>query len=136
MATDWTTPNGSKLAEFWPITRLNNYAVGAQNEGRSQSDTLADLMLKNLSEDIGGEGQRAPNGRDQEPLFRGRSLLRSERFEAPDTQSATPLQRRGDCSGDLGPAGSPPVVNGMDVAQFKDGRIRSLSTSSATDDGH
>ena len=26
----------------------------------------------------------------------------------------------------LGPAGSPPVVNGMDVAQFKDGRIRSL----------
>ena len=26
----------------------------------------------------------------------------------------------------LGPAGSPPVVNGMDVAQFKDGPIRSL----------
>src|SRR5260370_9664086 len=26
----------------------------------------------------------------------------------------------------LGPAGSPPVANGMDVARFKDGRIRSL----------
>jgi hypothetical protein len=26
----------------------------------------------------------------------------------------------------LGPAGSPPVVNGMGVAQFKDGHIRSL----------
>jgi len=26
----------------------------------------------------------------------------------------------------LGPAGSPPVVNGMDIAQFKDGRIHSL----------
>jgi SnoaL-like domain len=26
----------------------------------------------------------------------------------------------------LGPAGSSPVVTGMDVAQFKDGRIRSL----------
>jgi hypothetical protein len=26
----------------------------------------------------------------------------------------------------LGPAGSPPVANGMDVARFKDGRIHSL----------
>jgi hypothetical protein len=26
----------------------------------------------------------------------------------------------------LGPVGSPPVVNGMDIARFKDGRIHSL----------
>jgi hypothetical protein len=112
------------------------------------SDTLADLMLRNLSE-VFGE-------RDSERRMAAIKNLYSEdavffeaeqRFEGCQTISdavaalqasfpaefefsaVAPPARNHDVGRlfwRLGPAGSPPVVNGMDVAQFKDGRIHSL----------
>ena len=125
--------------------RANKNAVGAKTKDNSVRDTLAHLMLRNLSE-VFGERDSERQGRDQEPLFRGRSLLRSENQSGADNQrrrcsasglfsrrvrilgggSPCPQSRRRAIVLAIGPAGCPPVVNGMDVAQFKDGRIRSL----------
>src|SRR5258707_12177451 len=111
------------------------------------SDTLADLLLRNLSE-VFGE-------RDSERRMAAIKNLYSEdavffeaeqRFEGRQTISdaiaalqasfpaefefspvAPPARNHdvGRLSWRLGPAACPPVLNGMDVAQFQDGRIHS-----------
>jgi SnoaL-like protein len=112
------------------------------------SDTLADLLLKNLSEVF---GERDSERRmtaiknlysedavffEAEQRFEGRQTISDAvaalqaSFPAEFEFSAVAPPARNHDVGRLfwrlGPAGSPPVVNGMDVAQFKDGRIRSL----------
>ena len=112
------------------------------------SDTLADLLLRNLSE-VFGE-------RDSQRRIAAITDLYSEdavffeadqRFEGRETisdavaalQASLPAEFEfsavafparnhdmGRLFWRLGPAGSSPVVTGLDVAQFKDGRIRSL----------
>jgi hypothetical protein len=114
----------------------------------SMSDTLAYLMLRNLSEVF---GERDTERRmaaiknlysedavffEAERRFEGRqaisdavtALQASSPSEFEFTAVAPPARNHdvGRLFWRLGPAGSPPVVNGMDVAQFKDGRIRSL----------
>ena len=112
------------------------------------SDTLADLMLRNLSEVF---GERDAERRmaaiknlysedavffEAEQRFEGRRAI-SDAVGAlqasipPEFEfsAAAPAARNHDVGRlfwRLGPAGSPPVVNGMDVARFKDGRICSL----------
>src|SRR3979411_2692939 len=115
----------------------NKDAVGAKTKDDSMSDTLGDLMLRNLSE-VFGE-------RDSERRIAAIKNLYSEdavffeteqRFEGRQTISdaiaalqasfpaefefsaAAPPARNHDVGRlfwRLGPAGSPPVVNGMDV---------------------
>ena len=112
------------------------------------SDTLADLMLRNLSEVF---GERDSERRmtaiknlysedaaffEAEQRFEGReaigaavaALQASFPAEFEFTAVAPPARNHdiGRLFWRLGPAGSPPVVTGMDVARFKDGRIRSL----------
>ena len=48
-----------------------------QNEGRFRERHTGKSHVEEPLRGIRREGQRAPNDRDQEPLFRGRSLLRS-----------------------------------------------------------
>ena len=112
------------------------------------SDTLADLMLKNLSEVFGerdSERRMAAikNLYSEDPVF----FEADQRFEGRESISdavaalqaslpaeiefsaVAPPARNHDVGRlywRLGPAGSPPVVNGMDIAQFKNGRIHSL----------
>jgi hypothetical protein len=111
-------------------------------------DALADLMLRNLSE-VFGE-------RDSERRLAAIKNLYSEDavfFEAErrfggyqtisdavqalqatfpakfEFSAVAPPARNHDVGRlfwRLGPTGSPPVVNGMDIARFKDGRIHSL----------
>jgi hypothetical protein len=123
----------------------------------SVSDTLAGLMLKNLS---GVFGERDSERRmaaiknlysedavffEVEQRFEGRqaisdavaALQASLPAEFEFSAVAPPARNHdvGRLLWRLGPAGSPPVVTGMDVAQFKDGRIQSLYTF-LNDQGH
>jgi hypothetical protein len=112
------------------------------------SDTLAGLMLRNLSEIF---GERDSDRRmaaiktlysedavffEAEQRFKGRQAI-SEAIAALQASfpaefeftAAAPAARNHDVGRlfwRLGPRGSPPVVSGMDVAQFKDGRICAL----------
>ena len=112
------------------------------------SDTLADLMLRNLSEVFGERDSERRMASiknlysedavffEAEQRFEGRQTISDAvaalqaSFPAEFEFSAVAPPARNHDVGRLfwrlGPAGSPPVVNGMDVAQFKDGRIRSL----------
>ena len=112
------------------------------------SDTLADLMLRNLSEVFGerDSGRRMAAIEDlysedavffeAEQRFEGRqtisdavaALQASFPAEFEFSPVAPPVRNHdvGRLFWRLGPAGSPPVVNGMDIAQFKDGRIQSV----------
>src|SRR5262249_8145548 len=126
----------------------NNYPVGAKTKDDSVSDTLADLMLKNLSEVFGGRDSERrmaaikslysedPVFFEAEQRFDGREAI-SDAVAALQVSfpaefeflAVAPPARNHDVGRlywRLGPAGSPPVVNGMDIAQFKDGRIHSL----------
>ena len=125
----------------------NKDAVGAKTKDNSVRDTLAHLMLRNLSEVFGerdSERRMAAikNLSSEAPLFSKRnSGSRGARQSATpcsaqrllpaefEFSAVVPPARNHDVGRlfwQLGPAGSPPVVNGMDVAQFKDGRIHSL----------
>ena len=116
--------------------------------GIAASDTLASILLRNLSE-VFGE-------RDSERRIAAIKDLYSEdavffeadqRFEGHETindavaalqaslpaefvfSAVAPPARNHDMGRlfwRLGPAGASPVVTGLDVAQFKDGRIHSL----------
>ena len=112
------------------------------------SDTLADLMLRNLSEVFGErDGDRRMAAIENlysedavffeaERRFEGHQAINDAvaalqaSFPAEFEFSAVAPPARNHDVGRLfwrlGPAGSPPVVNGMDVAQFKDGRIHAL----------
>jgi SnoaL-like domain len=114
----------------------------------SMSDALADLMLRNLSEVFGErDGERrlaaVKNLYSEDAVFfevEQRSEGRQTISDAVATlqasfpaeyqfSAAAPPARNHDVGRlfwRLGPAGSSPVVSGMDIAQFKDGRIRSL----------
>ena len=112
------------------------------------SDTLADLMLRNLSEVF---GERHSERRmaaiknlysedavffEAERRFEGRQTISDAvatfqaSFPAEFKFSAVAPPARNHEVGRLfwrlDPAGSPPVANGMDVTRFKDGRIHSL----------
>jgi hypothetical protein len=114
----------------------------------SVTDTQADLMLRNLSEVF---GERDSERRmtaiknlysedavffEADRRFEGRQAISDAvaelqaSFPAEFEFSAVTSPARNHDVGrlfwGLGPAGSSPVVTGMDVAQFKDGRIRSL----------
>ena len=112
------------------------------------SDPLADLMLKNLSEVFGERNSERRMAAiksvyseeavffEAEQRFEGRQAISDAvaalqaSFPAEFEFSAVAPPARNHDVGRLfwrlGPAGSPPVVNGMDIAQFSDGRIRSL----------
>jgi predicted SnoaL-like aldol condensation-catalyzing enzyme len=119
-----------------------------QNRGRSMSDTLANLMLRNLTEVF---GERDSTRRiaaikslysedavffEAEQRFEGHhaisdavaALQASMPGEFAFSAAAPPARNHdiGRLFWRLGPAGSPAVVNGMDIAQFRDGRICSL----------
>ena len=112
------------------------------------SDTLTDLMLRNLCEVF---GERDSERRmtaiknlysedavffEAEQRFQGRQAIGDAvaalqaSFPAEFEFSAVAPPARNHDVGRLfwrlGPAGPPPVVTGMDVARFKDSRIRSL----------
>jgi hypothetical protein len=114
----------------------------------SMSDTLADLMLRNLCEVF---GERDSERRmtaiknlysedavffESKRRFEGRqaigdaiAALQASFPAAFEFSAVAPPARNHDVGRlfwRLGPAGSPPVVTGMDVARFKDSRIRSL----------
>jgi hypothetical protein len=114
------------------------------------SDTLADLMLRNLSEVFGERDSERRMAAiknlysedavffDGEERYEGRQAI-SDAVTAlqgstpPEFEfsAVAPPARNHDVGRlfwQLGPAGSPPVVTGMDVAQFKDDRINSLYT--------
>jgi hypothetical protein len=121
------------------------------------SDTLADLMLRNLSEVFGERDSERRMAAiknlysedavffEAEQRFEGRQAISDAvaalqaSFPAEFEFSAVAPPARNHDVGRLlwrlGPAGSPPVVNGMDVVQFKDGRIRSLYVF-MSDQGH
>jgi hypothetical protein len=126
----------------------NKDAVGAKTKDNSVRDTLAHLMLRNLSEVFGERDSERRMAAiknlysedavffEAEQRFEGRQTI-SDAVAAlqasfPDEfefSAVAPPARNHDVGRlfwRLGPAGSPPVVNGMDVAQFKDGRIHSL----------
>ena len=112
------------------------------------SDPLADLMLKNLSEVFGERNSERRMAAiksvyseeavffEAEQRFEGRQAISDAvaalqaSFPAEfEFSAAAPPSRNHDVGRlfwQLGPAGSPAVVNGMDIAQFSDGRIRSL----------
>lgn len=112
------------------------------------SDTPADLMLKNLSEVFGERDSERRMAAienlysedavffEAEQRFAGRraisdaiAALQASFPAGFEFSAAAPPARNHDVGRvfwRLGPPGSPPVVNGMDVAQFEDGRIRSL----------
>ena len=114
----------------------------------SVSDTLAALMLKNLLEVFGERDSERRMAAiknlysedavlfEVEQQFEGRqrisdavaALQASLPAEFEFSAVAPPARNHdvGRLHWRLGPAGSPPVVKGMDVAQFRDGRIRSL----------
>jgi hypothetical protein len=114
----------------------------------SVSDPLADLMLKNLSEVFGERNSERRMAAiksvyseeavffEAEQRFEGRQAISDAvaalqaSFPAEfEFSAAAPPSRNHDVGRlfwQLGPAGSPAVVNGMDIAQFSDGRIRSL----------
>jgi hypothetical protein len=114
----------------------------------SVSDPLADLMLKNLSEVFGERDSERRMAAiknlyseeavffEAEQRFEGRQAISDAvaalqvSFPAEFEFSAVaPPSRNHDVGRlfwQLGPAGFPAVVNGMDIAQFSDGRIRSL----------
>lgn len=116
--------------------------------GSPISDTLADLMLRNLSEVFGerdGERRMAAIEKlysedavffEAEQRFEGHRAISDAVAALQATLPAefefsamAPPARNHDVGRlfwRLGPPGSPPVVNGMDVVQFKDGRIRLL----------
>ncbi len=128
--------------------RANKDAVGVKTKANSMSDTLADLMLKNLSEVFGERDSERRMAAiknlysDDAVFFEGKQRFEGRQrisdavaalqasFPAEFEFSAvTPPARNHDVGRlfwRLGPPGSPPVVNGMDIAQFKDGRIHSL----------
>ena len=111
------------------------------------SDTLADLMFRNLSEVFGERdserrmaaikslysedavsSKRSSGSRDARLSDAVAALQASFPAEFEFSAVAPPARNHdvGRLIWRLGPAGSPPVVSGMDVAQFKDGRIHSL----------
>ena len=126
----------------------NKDAVGAKTKDDSVRDTLAHLMLRNLSEVFGERDSERRMAAiknlysedavffEAEQRFEGRQTISDAvaalqaSFPAEFEFSAVAPPARNHDVGRLfwrlGPAGSPPVVNGMDVAQFKDGRIHSL----------
>lgn len=126
----------------------NKDAVGAKTKDNSVRDTLAHLMLRNLSEVFGERDSERRMAAiknlysedaiffEAERQFEGRQAISDAvaalqaSFPAEFEFSAVAPPARNHDVGRLfwrlGPAGSPPVVNGMDVAQFKDGRIHSL----------
>ena len=120
-----------------------------KTKGETVSDTLADhLMLRNLFEVFGERDSERRMAAienlysedavffEAEQRFEGRQAIGGAvaalqaSFPAEFQFSAVAPPARNHDVGrlfwQLGPAGSPPVVNGMDIAQFKDGRIRSL----------
>jgi hypothetical protein len=121
------------------------------------SDTLADLMLRNLFEVFGERDSERRMAAiknlysedavffEAERRFEGRqaisdavtALQASLPAEFEFSAVAPPARNHdiGRLLWRLGPAGSLPVVNGMDVVQFKDGRIRSLYVF-MSDQGH
>ena len=121
------------------------------------SDTLADLMLKNLSEVFGerdSERRMAAikNLYSEDAVFfeagrrfEGRQAISDAvaalqasfpaEFEFSAVAPAARNHEVGRLFWRLGPAGFPPAINGMGVAEFKDGRLHSLYVF-LTDQGH
>jgi SnoaL-like domain len=117
-------------------------------EDDAMSDILANLMLKNLSEVFGERDSERRMAAiknlytedavffEAEQRFEGRQTISDAvaalqaSFPAEfEFSAAAPPARNHDIGRlfwRLGPAGSAPVVSGMDIAQFKDGRIHSL----------
>ena len=112
------------------------------------SDQLADLLSRNLSE-VFGERDSERRIAAIESLYSEDAVFfeAEQRFDGRQTisdaiatlQASVPAEFEfsavapparnhdvGRLFWQLGPPGSPPVVTGMDIAQFEDGRIRSL----------
>src|SRR5260370_10358743 len=126
----------------------DKYAVGTKTKDDSVSDTLADLMLRNLSEVFGERDSERRMAAiknlysedavffEAEQRFEGRQTISDAiaalqaSFPAEFEFSAVAPPARNHDVGRLfwrlGPPGPPPPVNRVDVAHFKDGPIRPL----------
>jgi SnoaL-like domain len=136
---------------------VKNTQESQMHEKALTPDTLTDLMLRNLIEvfsERDSERRMAAIKNlyskdavffEAEKRFEGRqaisdaiaALLASFPAEFEFSAAAPPARNHdvGRLFWRFGPAGSPPVVNGMDVVQFKDGRIHSLYVF-LNDQGH
>src|ERR1700730_2345746 len=141
--SQWSTRHRGRAASQTQNHRGEHHVDGrCQRKDDSVSDTLADLMLRNLSEVFGerdSERRMAAikNLYSEDAVFfeaeqrlEGRQRISDAVAALPASLPAELVRPRlaqpernpevGRLFWRLGPAGSPPVVNGMAVVRFKD----------------
>ena len=128
------------------------FALHTRGRDRKMSDKVADLMLRNLQEVFNERDAVRRIGAvksiyareaeffegDEHIVYRGHDAISAKvgalqasfppEFTFSPTSSPARNHDLGRLTWRVGPAAAPPVVTGMDVAIFEEGRIRALYT--------